>query len=725
MKCRIAVVLATWLVAACTKAPNTPPTQVPQPVITSFLQQLNTPAPEAKPIPYSAEYHGKRIDDPYHWLKDQSYPTVDDKDVLDYLHAENDYFNKWLAPHKKLVDTLFNEFKGRMVETDTSVPYEKDGYEFRWEFRKGDEYRTWLWRNLESGQEEVLLSEPELAKGHDYFVMGDWTLSSDHSFLAYTIDTSGDERYQLYVKDMRSGEVMMTAHDNIRDDVLFLKDTHTLVYGQLDPERWFTRSINVHSVGRDISEDRTLFTEHDDSFFLGFSQTSSEEFLLLTSEQRENNEVLAVPVADVKRPPLMLKSRQQGFYADVDHGNGDFYIIANDTHVNGRLAKVKDNTPDYASWQTLIEGADALYLRRLQVFADRMVLQERNNGIDQIRVMPNGGNDYYIAFPEPVYRASISYNPSFTQQHIRLSYESMITPDTIYDFEIDSRELITRKVKRIPSGYDSTDYVTERLMAPARDGAAVPISLVYKKGIKKDGSQPLLLYGYGAYGIAMSPTFSGTRLSLLERGFVFAIAHVRGGDDMGYQWYLDGKLEKRQNTFNDFIDVARHLIDEGYTAKGNISIVGGSAGGELVGAAVVQEPQLWRSATLAVPFVDVLNTMLDASLPLTPPEWQEWGNPIESETYFEVIKAYSPYDNIEKTSYPPMLVTGGLNDPRVTYWEPAKWTAKMRANKTDQNLLVMRMNMGAGHFANSGRYGSLKDDAEEYAFVLLAHGISE
>jgi oligopeptidase B len=339
--------------------------------------------------------------------------------------------------------------------------------------------------------------------------------------------------------------------------------------------------------------------------------------------------------------------------------------------------------------------------------------------------LPNQGIAHEISLPEKVASVSLGNNPEFSQKKIRIRYESMITPDSIYDYAVTSKILNLRKVRDIPSGYDKSHYQTERIMADARDGTKVPVSIVYKKGFKQDGSQPLYLYAYGAYGSGITPDFSANRLSLLDRGFAYAYAHVRGGDEMGYQWYLDGKLDKRTNTFNDFIDVAQHLIKQQYVAKGNISIEGGSAGGELMGVVINQAPELWRSVTLAVPFVDVLNTMLDATLPLTPPEWSEWGNPLISKEVFECIQSYSPYDNIQAKEYPPMLVTGGLNDPRVTYWEPAKWTAKMRATKTDNNLLVMRINMGAGHFSNTGRYGRLKDYAEEYAFAVIAHGIKQ
>jgi oligopeptidase B len=430
-------------------------------------------------------------------------------------------------------------------------------------------------------------------------------------------------------------------------------------------------------------------------------------------------------MADLSQAPKMLNTREQNFKLRVDHGNGYFYMLSNDTHVNFRIAKSQENQVQYDQWQTVFAGTDSKYFKGIQVFKDFVAIGQSIQGLESVTILPNQGAGYEIALPEKVASVSLGSNPEFSQKQLRIRYESMITPDSIYDYDVSNKTLSLRKVRVIPSGYDKSQYTTERIMAVARDGVKVPITLVYKNGFKKDGSQPLYLYAYGAYASGLEPNFSTIRLSLLDRGFAYAYAHVRGGDEMGYQWYLDGKLDKRSNTFNDLVDVAKHLIDERYVSKGNISIEGGSAGGELMGAVVNQAPELWRSVNLAVPFVDVLNTMLDASLPLTPPEWSEWGNPLISKEVFEFIQSYSPYDNIQAKEYPPMLVTGGLNDPRVTYWEPAKWTAKMRATKTDKNLLVMRINMGAGHFSNTGRYGRLKDYAEEYAFALIAHGIKQ
>ncbi len=693
---------------------------------TTRLKELASSAPIADKIPYSAEYHGQTLSDSYFWLKDQGYPKVDDQQVLDYLVAENAYFKKFLDPHKSLVDTVFEEFKGRTDEEETSVPYVLNGYEYRWYYRSGEEYRTRNRKNLITGEETVFLDETKLSKGHKYFVLGDWDISSDNRYLAYSFDTAGDERYQVNIKDMQTGEMLTDVLRDVEGDVAFNEQGNALLYAMLEKDKWHAKHIKAHKIGSEQSQDQTIYYEADDAFFIGFGETSSKKYFVIISGQGEVQESYVIPASDVYAKPIKLVSREANFtQATIDHAHGNFYILANDTHKNFRLVKVADSDPAYENWQTVEEGSDDAYLLGLQTFNDFIAIKARDKGLENIRVRDYQGDEHQVIFPEAVFAASIGNNPEFNQSFLRLNYESMITPDTVFDYQLENKLLTTRKVQKIPSGYDKAQYLTERIMVKARDGVKVPVSIVYKKGYKKDASHPMMLYGYGAYSSTVTPRFSSARLSLLDRGFAYAIAHIRGGSMMGYQWYLDGKLEKRTNTFNDFVDVARHLNTENYVAAGNISIAGRSAGGELMGAVVIQAPELWRSVTLGVPFVDVLNTMLDESLPLTPPEWTEWGNPIVSADAYDLIKSYSPYDNIQARDYPPMLVTGGLNDPRVTYWEPAKWTAKMRSSKTDDNLLIMRINMGAGHFANSGRYGRLKDYAEEYAFLLTAHGINE
>jgi len=689
------------------------------------LSQLEQKAPQAEAKTYQAQYHGLTLTDDYYWLKDQDYPEVNDKPVLDYLKAENDYYATFLAPHIKLVDTLFEEFKGRVDETDTSVPWQKNGYEYRWYFKPGKEYRTWVRRKLDSDVEEVFIDENVLAQGHEYFSLNDWDISPDNNHLAYSVDTDGSERSIIKIKNLTTNEYFEEELADATGDVQFSQDSHSLIYALLQKDKWRTLSVNLHKLGTLQSIDKVLVSEVDEGFYLGFYVTSSEQYLVLSTGDSDATEVSVVSMADLTQAPKMLNTREQNFKLQVDHGNGYFYMLANDTHVNFRIAKSQENQVQYEQWQSVFAGSDSRYFKGIQVFKDFVAIGQSIQGVESVSILPNQGAAYEIALPEKVASVSLGTNPEFSQKQVRIRYESMITPDSIYDYDVSSKTLNLRKANNIPSGYDKSLYTTERIIADARDGVKVPVTLVYKKDFKKDRSQPMFLYAYGGYGIGLDPSFSTTRLSLLDRGFAFAYVHVRGGDEMGYQWYLDGKLDQRTNTFNDFVDVAKHLIDEKYVAKGNISIKGVSAGGELMGAVVNQAPELWRSVTLGVPFVDVLNTMLDETLPLTPPEWGEWGNPLISKKIFEYIQSYSPYDNIQAKAYPPMLVTGGLNDPRVTYWEPAKWTAKMRATKTDNNLLVMRINMGAGHFSNTGRYGRLKDSAEEYAFTLLAHGIEK
>ncbi len=689
------------------------------------LKELSIVAPKATQIPFTAEYHGKTISDHYNWFKDPDYPEVNDQPIIDYLNEENAYFNAFIEPKTALIDTLFEEFKGRTNDQESSVPWVENGYEYKSFYKEGEEYRTYSRRKLDSEKEEVFLSVTDLAKPFDYFNMGDWEISPNNQYLAYSFNTNGDERYEVVVKDLSSGESLSDTLTDTSGDVVFSADSQSLVYGLLASDRWFTVSINVHKLGSKQADDIAILTEKDDSFFMSFGLTSSNEYLLIGSGQSETREVFAVPASDFLAKPTVLVSREQGFLSEIDHANDYFYVIANDTHTNSRLAKVSDKNPSYENWETVIAGSDERYLMGMQVFKNFMFMASRENGIERFSISDYEGNSHDVSFPESVFSVSNGGNPEFSQDFVRINYNSMITPRTVFDYYLSDKKLVIKKVQEIPSGYDKSQYITERIMAPARDGASVPVTLVYNKDFKKDATHPMHLYGYGAYGSTVDPGFSTTRLSLLDRGFSFAIAHVRGSDMLGHQWYLDGKLEKRTNTFNDFVDVARYLVSEKYVEAGNISVSGRSAGGELMGAVTIQAPELWRSVTLGVPFVDVLNTMLDASLPLTPPEWSEWGNPIEDPAAFDLIQSYSPYDNITAREYPPMLVTGGLNDPRVTYWEPAKWTARMRELKTDNNLLIMRINMGAGHFSNSGRYGRLRDYAEEYAFMLSSHGIAK
>ena len=684
------------------------------------------------PVPPIAEQrlhtytvHGITVEDPYHWLKDQSYPNVDDADVLAYLEAENAYFEAVMAPHKALTDTIFAEIKARQKPDDANVPVKDGDYYYQWRFEAEGQYRIWSrWpargrhaHEKPTAQAEVILDEPALASEADYFRLGAFSVSNDGRLMAYSTDMTGAERFALRIKVLDTGELLDEVIENTSGSPVWSADDGSFFYAVVD-ENWRPYQVRRHVLGTPVEGDAVVYEEHDPGFFVSVSSTSSERYVVVSSGDHVTAEVYLVPADRPASDPRLVAARREEHDYSVDHQGDRFIIRTNDTHKNNRLVTAPDDDPSEAAWETLLAGTDERYITGFQAFADFLAVEERIDGLDQIRLIDRAGDSANIQFPETAYRVGIGANEEFESRTLRLGYESMVTPDTVFDYDLDAGQLRTRKVQEIPSGYDGSAYVTERLMAPARDGVRVPVSLVYRKGTPTDGSAPLYLYGYGAYGSGMSPSFSTTRLSLLDRGFIYAIAHVRGGDELGYHWYEAGKLDRRTNTFNDFVDVARHLIAEELTRPGRIAIAGGSAGGELMGAVVNQAPELWGAVAAHVPFVDVLNTMLDTSLPLTPIEWPEWGNPIEDKAAFEYIRSYSPYDQLESGHYPPILVTAGLNDPRVTYWEPAKYVAKLRTLKEDDNPLLLKTNMGAGHGGKSGRFDSLYEVAEEYAFMV-------
>ena len=681
--------------------------------------------PVAEQRPHSYTVHGITVEDPYHWLKDSSYPLVDDPDVLAYLEAENAYFDAVMAPHKALTDTVFAEIKAREKPDDANVPVKDGDYFYQWRFEAEGQYRIWSrWPAAGRGADEgptaqaaVILDEPALAEGVDYFRLGALSVSNDGRLMAYSVDATGAERFTLRIKALDTGSLLDEVIENTSGNPVWSADDESFFYAVVD-ENWRPYQVRRHVLGTPVENDTIVYEENDPGFFVGVSSTSSERYVVIASGDHVTAEVYLVPADAPDSDPRLVATRREEHDYTVDHQGDRFVIRTNDTHKNNRLVTAPDDDPSEAAWVTLLAGSDERYITGFQAFADFLAVEERIDGLDQIRLIDRSGASTHIEFPETAYRVGIGANEEFESRTLRLGYESMVTPDTVFDYDLDAAQLRTRKVQEIPSGYDASAYVTERLMAPARDGVRVPVSIVYRKDTPTDGSAPLYLYGYGAYGSGMSPSFSTTRLSLLDRGFIYAIAHIRGGDELGYHWYEAGKLDRRTNTFNDFVDVARHLIDEGFSRSGRIAIAGGSAGGELMGAVVNQAPELWGAVAAHVPFVDVLNTMLDTSLPLTPIEWPEWGNPIEDRTAFEYIRSYSPYDQLRPGRYPPILVTAGLNDPRVTYWEPAKYVAKLRTLKEDDSPLLLKTNMGAGHGGKSGRFDSLYEVAEEYAFMV-------
>ena len=676
--------------------------------------------PVAAQRPHASTWHGETLSDPYFWLKDQGYPKVDDPDVLDYVKAENAYFDANMKPIEALTETIFEELKGRVKQDDASVPVKDGGFEYWWQFTPGAQYRTWLRRPVGGGAEQVVLSEPALAEGHDYFRLSGTAISPDGKLLAYAVDTAGDERFVLKVRNLATGKDVETVATKSVGVPVWSADSKALAWTEVN-DNWRRIRIRLHRLGQS-GEDATLYEEVlDKGFGVSVDRSQDQRWFIIATTDHVTSEVRLVPTADPAAAPLLVRARAPGVSYDVDVRGDTLFIRTNDTHPNFRMVTAAIAKP--GEWRELIAPSDRDYLRGHAAFASYLAISARRDGLDQVRLRHDDGTETLVPFAEASYTAGIGANVEADAPLLRLNYSSMVTPATVFDYDVATGKLITRKVQEVPSGYDASRYATERLTITARDGVKVPVSIVYPKGFPKDGTGKVHLYAYGAYGIAMPPSFSASRLSLLDRGMAYAIAHIRGGDDLGYQWYLDGKLEKRTNTFNDFVDAAKGLAAAGWARTGNISASGGSAGGELMGAVVNSDPGLWRAVVAHVPFVDVLNTMLDDSLPLTPGEWPEWGNPITDKTAFDLLRSYSPYDNVKAQAYPPLLITAGLNDPRVTYWEPAKWTAKLRAHKTDDNILLLKTNMGAGHGGKSGRFASLQETAEEFAFILDQFGL--
>jgi len=689
---------------------------------------MNDATPAAPPVaarkPSTATHHGIAVEDHYAWLRDPGYPEVKDAEVLAHLAAENAWFEARMAPHRGTIDALFTEMRARIKEADKSVP-QKDGDWLYWiEFEEGAEYKKWWRKPVAGGPDELILDEPALAAGKEYFRLGAISTTRDGRLLAYSVDDNGSERYTVRIKDLATGEHLPDEIPGTLSSLVWVAHDAGLVYS-LANEQWRTDNARLHWLGRPLTDDVELYHEDDEGFRVSASLSANEEWIMVSTGDHETGEVRLIPAADPLAEPLLVRPREKGVEYDVDvrpRENGTvLYVHANDTHENFRLATARLENP--GEWTTLIEGSDAFYLTGFELFRDFYVIEGRLGGLDrlEVRYYDDPSRIEPVEFPEASFTASLGNNPEYDQTVLRLSYESMVSPASTFDFHAAERRLELLKVQEIPSGYDRELYTTERLEIAARDGTAIPVSVMYRKDRQAPG--PLHLYGYGAYGIAIPPGFSTTRLSLVDRGFAYAIAHIRGGDDLGRAWYKAGKLESRTNAFTDFVDVAKGLIERGLTETGRISISGGSAGGELMGAVINSDPELWGAVVAHVPFVDVLATMLDASLPLTPGEWPEWGNPIEDRAAFELIQSYSPYDNVRAQAYPPLLVTAGLNDPRVTYWEPAKWVARLRELKTDGNELLLKTNMGAGHGGKSGRFESLRETAEEFAFILWQMGV--
>ncbi len=674
--------------------------------------------PVAKKSRHSFSHHGKTVHDDYAWLKDPNYPQVEDSEILDYLNQENKFFEESMKPHERLINTLFNEIKARQPEEDSSVPFEENGFVYQWQFHEKEEYRTW-YRAPASDPDDwsVLLDERTLAANSDYFMLGGISVSDDGKKIAYSIDLDGSERFELFIVDIATGKEISPSIKDTLGEAVWDSQSAGLIYVLLN-EHW--RPFKV--LHRDLTSskaDTSIYEEQNDSFFVSIHCSQSDAFAFISAGDHVTTQYFHLRRDHLNAVPRQMSTRTPNHEYSVDHDGQRFIIRSNVRQPNFDLFVSDLDCGNSEQWDLLVEGSHEHYITDYLCLKDYLIVMKRIEGLDQIEVYENNTQTHHqIEFPDAAYTVDFGTNPSLETQLLRLEYSSMTSPRKILDYDLQTRASLIKKTQVIPSGYSEENYVSERLQAEARDGAQVPISLVYNKNTVLDESTPIHLYAYGAYGHAISPSFSTSRLSLLDRGFVCAIAHIRGGDDLGYHWYTQGKLMSRQNTFNDFVDCAQHLVRAGYSSPGRIFISGGSAGGELMGAATNQSPDLWGAVAAHVPFVDVLNTMLNADLPLTPIEWPEWGNPIEEADAFDYIRSYSPYDQVEAKGYPPIFVTAGLNDPRVTYWEPAKWVAKLRSKKTDNNLLLLKTNMEMGHGGKSGRYDSLHEIAEEYAFFL-------
>jgi len=665
--------------------------------------------PVAKIVPHSMTVHGDTRIDNYFWLRDRK-----DSDTIAYLEAENAYTKEKLQHTEDLQNVLYAEMLGRIQQTDLSVPVKRDEYFYYTRTEEGKQYAIQC-RKKSSGPEEVLLDCNQLAEGHKYFRLGAFIASPNHHLLAYSVDFEGDEKYTVRVKNLDSGALLADEIPNTSYTLEWAADNATFFYTVLD-EALRPYKVFRHTLG--IKEDPLVYHEPDERFTLDLSSTRSRAYIFININSSLTSEVRYLrkdqPTGDFR---ILLPRVYETEY-DATHHTDSFFIRTNDGAKGFRVVEAPITDPAKANWKEVIPGREGITIESVTAFEDYLVTEERHRGLTQlcIRGMRTGAQ-HSIAFPEPVYTAKLGPNAEFKTTLLRFQYTSLVTPASVYDYNMETRERELKKQQAVLGGYDPRLYQSERIYAVAPDGVEVPISLVYKKGLVRDGRAPMLLYGYGSYGISIDPSFSSDRLSLLDRGFVYAIAHIRGGMDLGKSWHEAGRLLKKRNTFTDFIACAEKLIAEKYTSPARLAIMGRSAGGLLMGAVSNLRPDLFAAVVAGVPFVDSLNTALDASLPLTVGEYEEFGDPSKRE-FYEYMRSYAPYENVTTQDYPAMLVTAGLNDPRVSYWEPAKWVAKLRALKTNDRPLLLKTNLGSGHFGASGRYEYLKETAVEYAFLL-------
>lgn len=685
----------------------------------------NAKAPIAEIIPHRRVIHGDTVVDNYYWMIDYFKKGPDSTKVVNYLKAENAYLDTMMKSTDKFQSDLFKEMKGRIKEKDESVPVFKNGYYYYSRTEDGQQYFKYCRKKGSlSAPEEILLDVDQLAKGHAYYSATGFSISPDNKLLAYGVDMVSRRQYTIQVKNLETGETLKDAITNTQGAVAWANDNKTFFYTSKNPVTLLSEKIKKHVLGADAKSDAVVYDEKDNTNYIGVGKSKNDRYIFIASQGTLTSEYKIIDADHPESPFKVFAARTKDVLYDVIPVDGKFLILTNWNAKNFRLMQCPLDKTEKENWIEVVPHRANVLLESVEEFKDYTVLSERKNGLTELRVLKNDGSDYYIKFDEPVYDAGVGANPEYNSTTLRYTYTSLTTPSSTYDYDLVKQEQKLMKQQEVLGGYNAKDYVTERVFATAKDGTKVPIALVYKKGFKKDGQSPLLLYGYGSYGANSDVYFSSPRLSLLNRGFVFAIANIRGGQEMGRQWYEDGKLMKKKNTFTDFIAAGEYLIDQKYTSKGHLYAHGGSAGGLLMGAIINIAPDLWNGVIADVPFVDVVNTMLDESIPLTTNEFDEWGNPKQKAAY-NYMKSYSPYENIEKKAYPNILVTTGLHDSQVQYFEPAKWVAKLRATKTDKNVLLLKTNMEFGHGGASGRFDYLKDVSLRWAFLFALEGIDK
>jgi oligopeptidase B len=675
----------------------------------------------ARKIPTELEKHGHlRVDD-YYWLRDRDNP-----EVIAYLEAENERSDRIMAHTKPLEEKLFEEIKARIKQTDMSVPYKREGYFYYTRYEQGKEYPIFARRKGSlDDPEEIMLDANVLAQGHDFFSIGGWALSADQNLMAYAVDTHGRRIFTVYIKNLLTGELLPDTIPDVTENLTWADDNRTLFYAKQDLKTLRAYQIYRHVLGTDAASDQLVFEEADETYVAYIYKTKSKKFLMVVSASTLSQEYRYLEADNPFGQFKIFLPRQREHEYSIDHYGDRFLIRSNDQAKNFRLLATPIDKIGKEHWQEIVPHRSNVYLGDFEIFKDYIVLEERSRGLTQIRVMPwSGGEGYYLPFDEPAFRANVGVNPEFDTTILRYEYTSMKTPLSIYDYNMVTHERTLLKQEEILGGFDSNNYVAERLHATAPDGAEIPISLVYRKGLMRDGQNPLLLYGYGSYGASIDAAFSSPRLSLIDRGFIFAIAHVRGGQELERQWYEDGRLLNKKNTFTDFIACAEYLVRERFTSPEKLFAMGRSAGGLLMGAVANMRPDLFKGIVAEVPFVDVITTMLDPTIPLTTGEYDEWGDPNRRE-FYDYMLSYSPYDNVQAKQYPNLLATGGLHDPQVQYWEPAKWVAKLRDLKTDSNRVLLKTNMEAGHGGSTGRFRRHRETAFSYVFLLDLAGIKE